>query len=299
MIISNIYHLLFKYFFILLFLPIIYGNNVTEDFDDSFARTYLYPLSAAAFSSVPDICLSNIFKNSTLIRQVTSKCDFTTNDSCSGYVGVGHDKKAIVVVFRGSISNEQVALEIIDTFFEKKEKFIGGGYVSYYFNTAFSIVWDGGLKDAYLTAKNKFPTYETWVTGHSLGAAMASIGATTISFSRYSNVNSIKLITFGEPRTGDKDYVRAVDTLIDYSYRVIHKKDPIPHLPFKNLLGYVHHKREVFYDNDMAIGSSYMICSDEDDSEKCSNKHLDYVFSDHELYYNDNVIHLSANGCKY
>lgn len=70
MTISNICYLLLKHFFILYFLPIIYGKNVTEDYNDSFTRTYLYPLSATAFSSIPYICLSNIFKNSTVTIKI-------------------------------------------------------------------------------------------------------------------------------------------------------------------------------------------------------------------------------------
>uniref|UniRef100_A0AAF5DS75 Fungal lipase-like domain-containing protein n=1 Tax=Strongyloides stercoralis TaxID=6248 RepID=A0AAF5DS75_STRER len=273
--------------------------NQNEEYNDAFARNILYPLSAAAFSSVPNLCLKNIFKNSTLIRQVTYKCDVTSSDSCSGFVVVDYDKKAVVIVFRGSISNEQVTFEVIDTIFKKKDKFIGGGFVSSYFNNAFQTVWNGGIKDAYLTIKNKFPTFETWVTGHSLGAAMASICGSTISYLKYTNVNNIKQITFGQPRTGDKNYAKAVDNLISYSYRVIHKKDPVPHLPFKNLFGYVHHKEEIFYDNNMMPGSNYSLCSDEDDSNKCSNKHFDYDFNDHLLYFNRNIFTFEEEGCKY
>ncbi|CEF59639.1 Lipase, class 3 family-containing protein [Strongyloides ratti] len=293
--------LIFAIFFII--IQINYGknnylNNENEEYNDTFTRNILYPLSAAAFSSNPNNCLNNIFKNYTLIRQVTNKCDVISDDSCSGFVVVDYDKKAIFIIFRGSINDKQVALEAIDTLL-KKDKFIGGGYVSSYYNNAFQVVWDSGIKDAYLMTKNKFPTFETWVTGHSLGAAMASIGATTISYLKYTNVNNVKLLTFGEPRTGDKDYAMAVDNLISYSYRVIHSKDPVPHLPYKNLLGYVHHKREVFYDNNMAPGSNYSICSDEDDSDKCSNKNFNFDFYDHRLYFNRDILKFVEENCKY
>ena len=102
------------------------------------------------------------------------------------------------------------------------------------------------MKDDFLTLKNANPDHELWVTGHSLGGAMASLAATTISKLGYMSPDKIKLITFGEPRVGDADYASAVDTLIPYVYRIIHAHDIVPHVPPRGLYGYIHHKGEVW-----------------------------------------------------
>ena len=83
------------------------------------------------------------------------------------------------------------------------------------------------------------------VTGHSLGAAMASLCAAEIIKLGYLPADRIKLITFGQPRTGDRDYAVAHDSLMNYSYRVIHAHDVVPHLPTEGFENYQHHKSEV------------------------------------------------------
>ena len=115
-----------------------------------------------------------------------------------------------------------------------------------YFLDGFNDVWNAGMKDDFLTLKNKNPGYELWVTGHSLGAAMASLGAASISKLGYMPPEKIKLVTFGQPRVGNSSYVDAVDKLISYSFRIVHAHDIVPHLPPKGMLGYFHHRSEIW-----------------------------------------------------
>ena len=75
---------------------------------------------------------------------------------------------------------------------------------------------------------------------------MACIAATTISYNGYLPQEKIKLITFGEPRVGNSDYVTAVDKLLSYAFRVIHSHDIVPHLPPKGMFGYYQHKSEIW-----------------------------------------------------
>ena len=57
------------------------------------------------------------------------------------------------------------------------------------------------------------PEIEKWlITGHSLGAAMATIAASVLNFSQ----GSKRLINFGSPRVGDVDFVRAFPAGIEY-----------------------------------------------------------------------------------
>jgi triacylglycerol lipase len=70
-----------------------------------------------------------------------------------------------------------------------------------------------------------------YVTGHSLGAAMATIAASRIQ----TKVRA--LVTFGSPRVGDKEFVKSV--AVDH-YRVQNNCDDVTKVPFR-LMGFDHH----------------------------------------------------------
>ena len=68
-----------------------------------------------------------------------------------------------------------------------------------------------------------------WVTGHSLGAALAEIAALDLAATV---VMPTSLYTFGCPRVGDDTWYKYFDTaLTGEHYRVTHYADPVPHLP--------------------------------------------------------------------
>uniref|UniRef100_A0AC35TQH2 Lipase_3 domain-containing protein n=1 Tax=Rhabditophanes sp. KR3021 TaxID=114890 RepID=A0AC35TQH2_9BILA len=215
-----------------------------------------------------------------------------------GFVAVNHDFKSIIVSFRGSSGEFEITMEFIETVFDKKISLFSGG-VSRYFYDAFTLLWSSGMRDAFLTLKNKHPEYTVDVTGHSLGAAIGSIAAATISSEGYVSYDKIRYVSFGEPRVGDAKYVAAFDKLVGVSYRLIHSFDLVPHLPFHNLFGYDHHKVEVYYPKDMVAGSSYTVCDENDDNTECSNKNDPFKLNwdDHDFYFNHHVSDWGISGC--
>ncbi|PAV63012.1 hypothetical protein WR25_03903 [Diploscapter pachys] len=80
---------------------------------------------------------------------------------------------------------------------------------------------------------------------------MASLSASWLVMNKLADSHLIRMITFGQPRTGNKEYADAHDKMIPYKYRITHHRDPIPHLPVDGLEGYHHHLAEIFYNNDM------------------------------------------------
>jgi triacylglycerol lipase len=75
-----------------------------------------------------------------------------------------------------------------------------------------------------------------YVTGHSLGAAMATIASGRMQ----SKV--ISLITFGSPRVGNKEYV---NSLTVKHYRVQNNCDDVTKVPFM-LMGFKHHGTHMY-----------------------------------------------------
>ncbi len=52
------------------------------------------------------------------------------------------------------------------------------------------------------------------VVGHSLGGAMASLGAALAAHEKLFAPHRIKLVTLGQPRTGDLAFAKAHDNLV-------------------------------------------------------------------------------------
>ncbi|EYC39101.1 hypothetical protein Y032_0675g1419 [Ancylostoma ceylanicum] len=268
-------------------------------YDENFARNKMLPLAAAAYSSNPQQCLSTLYKNAQMKRLTSVICDITLIDKCSGFTAVNHDDKAIIISFRGTDRNIQLIMEGDETLLKNNTKWAAGGVVSLYFNDAFKRVWMSGIKDDLATLQSQNPGYELWITGHSLGGAMASLTASYISFNKLFPANKIKLVTFGQPRTGDKTYAAAVEKQVPYSFRVTHSHDMVPHLPLENQEGYYHHKTEAYYNKGMAAGAHYYVCYDMGESTFCSDGNLiDTSIKDHLHYFEKDVSEYGDKGCK-
>jgi hypothetical protein len=70
-----------------------------------------------------------------------------------------------------------------------------------------------------------------YITGHSLGAAMATVAASRVQ----SKVTA--LVTFGSPRVGDAEFVKSLTVT---HYRVQNNCDDVTKVPFR-LMGFSHH----------------------------------------------------------
>jgi len=83
-----------------------------------------------------------------------------------------------------------------------------------------------------------------WFTGHSLGAAMATVCAGRCKLSSIPS-NPKSLFTFGSPRVGNRKYVDAVKLP---HYRWVHNNDVVTRIPPK-WLGYKHSGFELYLDS--------------------------------------------------
>jgi len=218
-------------------------------------------------------------------------------DKCSAITAISRDDQAIIIGFGGSVNFIQIVLEAQEAIFANKTVFVGGGNVSEYFYNAWKAIWDAGMQDDLLTAKNGNPGYKLWVTGHSLGGSMASIASAYVVKLGLFTSDSVTLYTFGQPRTGDTNYAAAHDQLMGpTTFRVTHKADVVPHVPTEDYEGYEHHKNEVWYNNDMTK-ADFSEC-DVDEGSSCSDSNLlDLSINDHTHYFNKEVHTFGECGC--
>ncbi|XGW25350.1 hypothetical protein V3C99_006630 [Haemonchus contortus] len=267
-------------------------------YSDELARTKMLPLAAAAYSNWPQECLKNRFQDASLQHQVNVTCGpFGNNDICSGFTAVIHGDKAIVISFRGTDTFLQLLAEADYSAFHKKVPWIAGGYVSKYFYDGFMGLWNAGMGADFNALQTKYPSYKVWVTGHSLGAALASLAASYIVASNGVPPSNVQLVTFGQPRVGDMLFAWAHNLQMSYSFRVTHYRDIVPHVPPELFEMYYHHKSEAFYLQSMAVGANYTVCY-ADESLRCSDGLLDTTsIKDHLHYFEVDVSKYGKAGC--
>lgn len=102
-----------------------------------------------------------------------------------------------------------------------------GGYVHRGFQHALDEIWqdqagEQGLESCLNQLKHAGDRHRTlWFTGHSLGAALATLAA-----DRYGNVQGV--YTFGSPRVGDSAFQTAYQIT---TYRFVNHNDVVTHVP--------------------------------------------------------------------
>ncbi len=97
-----------------------------------------------------------------------------------------------------------------------------------------------GFQDAFMAAALKIgqvigrerQSRQVWVTGHSLGGALAVLLAATL---RENDVPVRGLYTFGSPRVGDKKFAKQLNTSLQGQahWRIVNEGDLVPHVPLE------------------------------------------------------------------
>lgn len=113
-----------------------------------------------------------------------------------------------------------------------------------------------------------------YITGHSLGAALATLAAFDLSGVGF---DVVKTYIFESPRVGNQQFAAAYNELFARhpSVRVTHDRDPVVHLPAKHV-GYWHVDTEMFFD----ASGNFKVCNGEDAS--CADQHWNVP---HDLLY--------------
>ncbi|KAG6545544.1 hypothetical protein Mapa_013146 [Marchantia paleacea] len=94
---------------------------------------------------------------------------------------------------------------------------------------------------SFLTSKVKKlmdenPEAKLYVTGHSLGGALAALYTTALYYYNETSVTDRlgALYTFGQPRVGDREFSKYTEGKIDEAkyFRVVYSNDLVPRVPF-------------------------------------------------------------------
>ena len=110
-----------------------------------------------------------------------------------------------------------------------------------------------------------YPTAAVKTTGHSLGAALATLAAMDLVAAGY----TVETYNFGSPRVGDKNFSAIAGTKM-IEWRVTHLKDPVPHSPGDGgLLAFWHVCREEYED---AVGNVHSCNATNCEDPNCANQ---------------------------
>jgi len=138
--------------------------------------------------------------------------------------------------------------------------------------------------DYYQNLIDKGLINKVYITGHSLGASIATFMYNDLTTNYKSFVNSLdvfELYTYGSPRNGNYEFATYVNKTLS-GYRIVHYDDLVPHYPTQHF--YYHIPIEIWYtDEDY---SSYVICDMSGEDILCSNSvsPLYYSINDHHYF---------------
>jgi len=192
---------------------------------------------------------------------------------------VGFYGKTVVVAFRGTtdlrnwITNLNVA-----------HNSPYPGVVNATVHTGFLEAYDGvkeSVRSEVMSLISAVSANRIVFTGHSLGAALATLTAADLAPSLKI---PISMYNYGSPRVGNQVFSDYFTKLVPNTIRVTNRKDIVPHLPVQQM-GYHHVQEEVWFDT----ATHYKICDTTGEDPKCSNSVLVPDVPDHDLYLNINL----------
>ena len=191
----------------------------------------------------PDSALDPIGENVGSAQKAienTAKEVVKVNQKIPVYFGfVLSSKQHNIIVFRGTQRTMEWVLNINAVYATKKSKvFSQYGAVHPGFSTIYSKISAAILE----AAKKLDPSVPCYISGHSLGAAIATLAAIDIAAKIPELKKQVQLYTYASPRVGDPLFAREHNRLVPNSYRVVNLADAITLVPFTVLFKteYVH-----------------------------------------------------------
>jgi hypothetical protein len=166
------------------------------------------------------------------LEAVVAATDVTHAREYFGFFGVDHARSLVVASFKGTNGSvADFATDLAGGYYGK-DCIVEGLNIGKV-HAGFCDYW-GGLQEAGFGTKlhglaAQWPAYRVILTGHSLGAAVAVVGATFLA-AKYPGFHP-SVYTYGQPRVGDADFSDRFGSASPDSWRVVHRKDAVAHEP--------------------------------------------------------------------
>ena len=218
-----------------------YFQSAASEFSIQNAR-FLCELSLAAYETRESKVRRELAERGVTDSRLVEVAD-TDTQALVGCAG-----RAIIVAFRGTEPSR-----VQDLMTDLNLQFVPGpmGQVHRGFLASLESIWDK-LLDA--VASRQDGKRHLWITGHSLGGALAKLTVARLIRMRRPVQG---MYTYGAPRCGDAKFAGEFDRQArHYSFRIVNEQDVVPKVA-PQFLGYQHAGRHCLLDDDgrLAIDS--------------------------------------------
>lgn len=130
----------------------------------------------------------------------------------------------IIIAFRGTSSTTNWISNIIAS--QKRFKYIKEDCLTH---RGFTNIYSSARGEIISTLSKLSQSKTLYITGHSLGGALATLCA--IDIASNTPFTSPNLFTYGSPRVGDPDFAKAFRKLVPSSYRIANLFDVVAYAP--------------------------------------------------------------------
>ncbi|KAJ9077540.1 hypothetical protein DSO57_1015732 [Entomophthora muscae] len=161
-------------------------------------------------------------------------------------------RKEIVLLFRGSHNIRNWLQNFVYEYSELK--YAPGARVHKGFGDS-SVALISHYSKALAFEMNEHPDHRLVIVGHSLGGAQAIISALELNYRMQIPFEKMSVFTYGQPRTGNVQFARYVNSRPMQVTRVVNESDMVPH-SIPEYGGFIHHGTEMHIRNNKSI-----ICS--------------------------------------
>ncbi|CAO4370610.1 unnamed protein product [Caenorhabditis nigoni] len=275
-------------------------------YDDEFMRSEIMVITTAAQNENPQLCFDNQMPTMKLYKVTTVNCSTNYSDvTCVGYTAYDTKRKVISISFKGAHGQDQINQLMNGAIQYGLESYytVTNGKIFKIIQDSFMLLWNGGMQADLRYLKYKYPSFELWVNGHSLGSALAWAASAWIVNVGLYKPEDMKVVVMGAARISDYNFAVWHTQTFPYNFHILHRSDPVAHTPTflptsvpSTTLFYP--KTEVWYNNYMNPGDPYQVCQ-EADGPFCSGsvdpKATQYI--DHLYYFNIDLPGWGHAGC--
>ncbi|XP_030507768.2 lipase [Cannabis sativa] len=209
------------------------------------------------------------------------------------FVGVAEDLNSIVIAFRGTQENS-IQNWIEDLFWKQldidypgmPDAMVHHGFYHAYHNTSIR----PAILNAVKRAQDYYGDINIYVTGHSMGGAMAAFCGLDLIVN--CKAQKVQVTTFGQPRIGNAVFATYYSKFLPNTIRVTNGHDIVPHLPpyyyYFPQKTYHHYPTEVWLHNvglESLIYPVEKVCDSSGEDPTCSRSVSGNSVIDHVNYF--------------
>ena len=212
----------------------------------------------------------------------------------------------IVVSFRGTSSPVQLMQEFMNPLgitYALQSGFPNVRITTYFYNRYKNTIRTKLFQDI-KSVKAKYPTASYIITGHSLGAALATLAAFDLSRSGMIHASKMQVYNYGSPRVGNFEFVAAFAKERIPIYRIVNSRDPVAHVPpcikvngkcsqgpqkSGPIWAPYHVNNEYYYPDANMRGGQYKVCHNEDNNCSKGVSIIKYNLNTHLYYFGQRI----------